>query len=475
LWTKFDPVFSGEKGMKKIGLLMLVLVIALSACSGPTATPQPAATAPANEAVVTAPTAAPTAAPKATDVPPTAVPSPEPVTLRLSAWGSPEQNAPTSAMIAAFMAKYPSITVEEEFDPFDGYWEKKTTQLASDQLPDVFAMSTAYICDYASSGRLADLTSYLVDPEISALVKNLPANAMENLTINGKTIGFPYATGTLVLYYNKTLFDAAGVEYPKAGWTYNDLLAAATKLSVDKNGDGELDQWGFDAGVAGIDIFYGILHSFGGTWFSADGTKSLVNSPESVKAVQFIQDLAYKNKVSPRPQDTEGVDNPFASGLTAMHLGLVGDMSAYKEITDFQWDMAAPALGFNGEKAAGSIRGNPNFVVSAKTAHPYEAALLSAYMAGDEAQTILGQAKGRFPVNPVGQAQYLSAPPDNFNIIIELMKNDVANEPLCINHSADILAAWASILEGEILTNNSTAEQVLPDLSTQIQTLLDTK
>jgi multiple sugar transport system substrate-binding protein len=378
-------------------------------------------------------------------------------------------------MVKAFTDKYPNITVEEELDPWDGYWEKKTTQLASDTLPDVFAMSTGYICEYVAAGRLLDLTPINDNPVVSGWVKDLPKTALANLTINGKQYGFPYAAGTIILYYNKTMFDAAGVEYPKPGWTYDDMLAAATKLTVDTNGDGEPDQWGFMADLTGIDTFEAVVHSFGGRWLSDDATQSLANSPETVEAMQFMQDLAYKYKVSARPQDLEGVEDPFASQLVAMHLSLVAVMGTLSEVTDFQWDIAAPPLGFKGQAAAGAIRGNPNYVVSSKTAHPEESALLAAWLSSAEAQSILGKAKGRFPAHPAGQAEWLSAPPENFNIIMELMANDVANEPLCVNHAAEIEEAWDRVLEGEILTNAKPVSEIAPVMAEEIQALLDAK
>ncbi len=67
-------------------------------------------------------------------------------------------------------------------------------------------------------------------------------------------------------------------------------------------------------------------------------------------------------------------------------------------------------LAFDGQVGDNAVPGNPNFVVSSKTAYPKEAALLAAYLAGPEAQTILGQAKGRMPVNPVGLAEWLNPP-----------------------------------------------------------------
>jgi multiple sugar transport system substrate-binding protein len=451
--------------MKKINALLLYAVLFLSACTGPAATQPPTtvATVPPVEVATEQPTAVPTSAP-----------TPAPVTLRFSSWGNPSQNEPTTAMVNAFMAKYPYITVEMEFDPFGAYWEKKTTQLASNSLPDVFGMSTSYICDYAGNGRLLDLSQTTANPEVASWIEGLPQAAFENLRIGGKLWGFPYAAGTAVLYYNKNLFDAAGVAYPSDGWTYDDMLAAAAKMTLDTNGDGSLDQWGFDSDITGGDTFFAMIHSFGGRFLSDDGKKSLANSHNTVEALQFIQDLIYKYKVTPRPEDMEGVEDPFGSGMIAMRLSITAHIGGLQEITDFAWDIAAPPLGFQGELSAGALRGNPNFVVSAISEHPQEAALLAAWMSGTDAQTILGAAKGRFPVHPTGQGLWLSAPPEHYSIIIDLMKNDVKNEPLCYNHSADIGELWVRVLEGDILTNAKRADEVAPDLAAQIQAFLDT-
>ncbi len=56
---------------------------------------------------------------------------------------------------------------------------------------------------------------------------------------------FPYAWVTTVLYYNKDMFDKAQLAYPNDKWTWDDFLSAAKKLTLDTNGDGKTDQWGF--------------------------------------------------------------------------------------------------------------------------------------------------------------------------------------------------------------------------------------
>jgi multiple sugar transport system substrate-binding protein len=460
---------------RKVFAVLIVAALVLGACApameAPTATP------------TTAPVVAPTDTP-ATQTPATAVPAAETpttapaqsVSLRLSAWGNPEQTGAISKIVAAFKAKYPHIDVTEEYDPWDGYWEKKTTQIAGDQLPDVFALSVDYVCDYAGAGRLADLSDALASGAPTAdLLAGLSTASLSKLNVGGKQIGFPFAGGALLLYYNKTLFDAAGLDYPNPNWTFKDVLAAAAKLSVDKDGDGELDQWGYMPMYFNGEILDSVLHRFGARWFSDDARQALSASPEAVKAMQFIQDIIYTDHVSPRPQDIEGIECPFCAGLLGMYEDGTWFMSDARAITDYDWDVTSLALGFDGQQGGGPVPGNPSFVVSAKTQHHAAATLLAAFLAGPESQMILGEAKGRMPVRPNGLQKWASTPPANIGVISDVLatRPDIV-EPLCKPHVAEISDAVTRALEGEILTNNTPAAELMPRLTQEIQTLLNT-
>ncbi len=433
----------------KISALLLITAIMLGACGAP-ATETPA---PTTEAAMTEAPA-------------------EPVSLRFSAWGDPEQNEPIANILAAFKAEHPNVEISEEFDPFDPYWEKKTTQVAGDQLPDVFAINTDNLCVYSDAGLLTDLSDTLVTGTPTGdMLAGLP---LGNLNIDGKQVGYPFAGGALLLYYNKTMFDAAGLEYPNPSWTFQDVLDASAKLSVDNNGDGELDQWGYMPNYYTAEDLDAIMHRFGARWFSEDGKTSLSDSPEAVKAIQFIQDIIFTLKISPRPQDTEGIDNPFAAGLVGMYEDGTWFMSDARAIVDFEWDVTSIPLGFEGQQGGGTLRGNPNFVVSSKTEHPEEAILLAAYLASPKGQSILGEAKGRMPIQPAGNKIWASAPPEGIGVISEILVTtpDIV-EPLCISHSAEIGDAIVRAMEGEVLTNNTSAADLMPILSQEIQALLD--
>ena len=397
------------------------------------------------------------------------------VTLRLSSWGDPEQNAPISDAIDAFVAQHPNITVEQEFDPWDAYWDKKTTQAAGDQLPDVFAISNDILCIFAEAGQLADLTPYMDEPEVASALEQVAPGNLQRLAIGGKQLGFPFASGALLLYYNKDMFDEAGLEYPNPEWTLQDVLDAGTELTKDTNGDDVLDQWGYYPSYYNVETLFALVHRFGGKWFSDDAKTALSDSPEVIAAFQFMQDLSYNYEITPKPQDVEGIDNAFAAGLVAMSEDGTWVLSTMNEIQDFDWDITSIPLGFDSVVGDNSVPGNPNFVVSARSEHPLEAALLAAYLAGPEAQAILGQARGRMPVNPAGVVEWLSPPPENIGYLEQVMSTQASVvEPACVPHSTEITDLIYRVFEGDILTNSSTAEAVIPDMTLKIQTLLET-
>jgi len=94
---------------------------------------------------------------------------------------------------------------------------------------------------------------------------------------DGHLYGLPWIAQPVVVFYNKALFDAAKLEYPKAGWTWDDFLAAAKALTKDTDGDGKTDQWGFSAnGWPPPHIF---IWQAGGEVISEDLKTSPIDSP----------------------------------------------------------------------------------------------------------------------------------------------------------------------------------------------------
>jgi multiple sugar transport system substrate-binding protein len=209
--------------------------------------------------------------------------------------------------------------------PREGYETKVNTMAAGRQLPDCTELSEAMALEFASAGLLADVSSMY--PADNAPLKSLA------FTYNGKPIGYSSGNEVLLLYYNKKLFDEAGLAYPPASadkaWTWKQYVEVAKKLTKDKNGK-TANQAGFDAKNI---IQYGTdfnrewwmwpiaAVSNGGGLMSPDGKQLLIGMPESIEAMQAVADLYAKDKVAPSRADLSSMgtlDVNLLTGKVAM-------------------------------------------------------------------------------------------------------------------------------------------------------------
>jgi multiple sugar transport system substrate-binding protein len=136
----------------------------------------------------------------------------------------------------AWIADYcPGAEVEIVVNPWDQYWDLLRTASASGDLPDVFNVSQDRFFFYASNDALLDLQPYWdaygVDTELWGSGMVDPYRWGEE----GDLYAGPVNWDTIVVYYNKYMFDAAGLDYPTAEWTWDDFAAAAEALTDPDN------------------------------------------------------------------------------------------------------------------------------------------------------------------------------------------------------------------------------------------------
>ncbi len=369
----------------------------------------------------------------------------EPVELTFTYWGSPFEREAVEQMLQAFNDSHPNIQVRGQHIP-DGYAEKISTMVAAGTPPDVGYLYEALAFGWAQEGVIADLTPHFkADPEAS---NRLPATYY-NYDGGTKTIGTNAAAETMILYYNKDLFDAAGVDYPPSqaaeAWTWEEFVAAARKLTVDRNGN-NADSDAFDP--ESIDVFgvsfpswWGgylpMIYSNGGQLASDDGTRLMLNEPEAVEALQALQDLVYVHHVAPTPAQAEAMPSQavmMQSGKVAMGVNGHWAILDYSQL-EFDWSLGV--LPYHKE-AVTILLGSPS-VVFAGTEHPDEAFEFYKFH-NDPAQVDL-YAKGlwmplqlEYYTDPAKTAEWLDAipgvyPPEARDVLIDYTLNNTPRQP----------------------------------------------
>ncbi|HEV2125333.1 MAG TPA: extracellular solute-binding protein, partial [Chloroflexota bacterium] len=131
-----------------------------------------------------------------------------------------------------------------------------------------------------------------------------------------KQYGVPWAVQSTAIFYNKVLFDEAGVKYPTDSWTWDDYLEAARRLTK-LGADDASTIWGAaDQGGRNVGWMDAMMHAFGGAVLSNDYTKSLVSDPKSIAAIDFRASWGSKYRVTRNvPGGTAG---DFQNGNVAM-------------------------------------------------------------------------------------------------------------------------------------------------------------
>ena len=238
--------------------------------------------------------------------------------ITFMAWGSPEELAVWKTIASEFNDANPDIKVAVDVSDWDAYFNKLQTLFAGGTPPDVFAMDAPLYPDWQSRGVLKDLQPYL-DAEPDVLDGVYPVTLKAYETDEGY-FGLPRDFQTIVLYYNKDMFDAAGMDYPTDDWTLTDMREAAKKLTADADGDGTTDHWGFWSDFYDMELFWGpAIWGAGGQVISDDHTQTLLAEGRAGNVWQLMSDMIFEDGSVPTTGQAEqyGYDM-FLAGRAAM-------------------------------------------------------------------------------------------------------------------------------------------------------------
>ncbi|MDO4816355.1 MAG: sugar ABC transporter substrate-binding protein [Bacillota bacterium] len=253
----------------------------------------------------------------------------EAVTITYCNFNSSGGNEETLQKMAdAFHEANPNITVEIETIAYDDYFTQMQTRVAGGTAPDCYELNIENFAAYANKGLLAEITG----ADTSALNET----ALNAFNVNGKQYGLPESFSNVVLIYNKDLFDKAGVGYPTADWTQDDLQAAAEAIRA--LGD---DIFGIWQPITYNEIFK-VVAQYGGSLLNEDKTEFTINTPENIKAVQTLVDRVIDSNVQPNTTQQGGMGDwdMFMSGRLGMIPTGIWAFQTFTENCDFAWDIA---------------------------------------------------------------------------------------------------------------------------------------
>lgn len=358
-------------------------------------------------------------------------------TLRLAIWDANQKPALDETM-ARFTEKHPDIKVSIEVVPRADYVSKLETSIVGKNAPDVFwnALPDRFI-DLARNGLIENITARMATDPVD-LTPIAPA-LLDAFTYDGSLYAIPKDFDTVGLWYNKALFDAAGVAYPDDTWTWQVFRDAAIKLTDPANG-----VYGFVANPGTRAGYYNFIAQNGGEVLT-DDLKSGFDMPETVAAVQFMADLILVDKVSPTVQQQEEINaqTRFKTGKVAMVLD--GSWRA-REFADDPYtlenaDVAVLPQGVRRASSSGTL----GYSIYAGSQHKDEAWELLKFLASPEAADIQASFGAVIPSHLDKAKLWADAIPQ-FNLQAFLDMVDYAE---VVPHSANT-PAWSSTMNQEL-------------------------
>jgi multiple sugar transport system substrate-binding protein len=455
------PEIRGRRTLAIFGVVALVV----SACGATTtspsaAVPTPSAVAVASQAGSSAPLASSTS-----PVPSDAGYTGPEATITYSIWGDPSEIKNQQAIVDAFHVANPKITVKVTVSDWDPYWDKLQTAIAGGDAPDVFAMDGPLFPDYQTRDVLLDLKPF-IDRDGYDLTQ-LADQAVADFTTPGGQFGLPRDLNVVALYYNKKMFDAAGIAYPDDTWDWAKLTDVAKQLTV-RGANGKVSQWGFTTETTDMENYWSeLVWQNGGDIISADHKTSLVGSDQAAAGLQFLQDLIWKDKVMPDASITDALGDAFEQGQAAMEAN--GSwLVATDQAAGLDFGIAPLPKGPAGQ--ATSI--NPTgAVVSKGTKNPEAAWAFVKYLASPAAQTKIMELKASLPTNKAVLAGPFATSFDGAKVLADAIS--YAHIKPSFKGYNDWTTALQTELDANVFTDaKKTAKQALTDVLPQLDEIL---
>ena len=235
--------------------------------------------------------------------------------------------------LVEFNKLYPHINVEAVYmGGYDDMAQKVMAGVVANDLPHVVQLGQRHgIPQIIDSGKLLPIESFLSDEDINDIFPGF----WERYEYEGVKWTIPFESSNPILFYNKTMLDAAGLQPPQ---TWDEMIEVGKKLT---NGD----VWGVNWGADSPWYYQPMVWNRGGDLIAADGTPQ-INGKESYETLKSLQDLVHVHKIMP-PNQMASAAEDFAAGKLALYFRSGAFLETMKKnVGDkFEFDLAyLPAI-----------------------------------------------------------------------------------------------------------------------------------
>lgn len=313
----------------------------------------------------------------------------EPVTIQVAVSGSAQELDIHQQKFDLYTEEHPNVTIEP-VDIGTERFQKLMTLIGSGTAPDII-----YINEWCYSLAYRDVLMALdsfIEADEDFDLSYYPESLLVPLRYEDQLYALPQEVSPYVIYYNKDMFEAAGLEMPTDDWTIDEFYEAAKALT-----DPEKNVYGYRY-ASGADPFLGWL-SRAGVDFDTSGTEVQgLDTQEALNALEFLYNLVVVDQISPNPAALTAMgtnaDAMFRNQSVAMESMGLWMLPQYKaDPLSFEWDVVRMPMDQNQRTKAGIL----NWGISADTKNPDAAWDLLKFLVGPESMEIVAESNLALP------------------------------------------------------------------------------
>lgn len=300
-------------------------------------------------------------------------------------------------MVNGFMAENPDIKVNAIYaGNYNDARVKALAAMKSGQPAQLSVMFSIDLFELLELDAIVPFDDIVKTEEEKAWLKSFYPSLMENGVTNGKTYGIPFQRSTIVMYYNKDAFRAAGLDPEKPPATWPELIDMSKKLTKS---DGT--QWGLMIPSTGYPywMFSALAMQNDQVLMKGTGDETYFNDPKVVEALTFWKELGSKHGVMPKGTIEWGtLRQNFLEGRTAMMWHSTGNLTIVKKNAKFNFGVAMLPAG----KRRGTPTGGGNFYIFKSSSEEERSASLKLvkYMTSPERSAAWSVATGYMGISP---------------------------------------------------------------------------
>jgi len=266
-------------------------------------------------------------------------------------WESQTMNDMILASFKSFEDSHPGVTVNLTPSPLNDYGTKIKSMISSKTAPDVFMVGNDWVIQYGTTGNLYDWTEKASADGIESLYY---PGVVENWKVDGKLYGFPGLLNTYGVFYSKKAFDEANLAYPQDGWSLEQCLEYAEKLTKDEGGS---HTYGLYANSKFDPFFVSIYAASAGDApyaGSITGVQEVSASPAFKKAVKMIGDAVQAKYVTDNEWNVTNASTMFMEGQCPMFTAgqWFADEFIRNAPADFEWGFVSWPIAEGGSQVS---------------------------------------------------------------------------------------------------------------------------